>query len=52
MMFTPEEIILEDEIKRKDTIKMRYTPQPEEEVVKLLGSNMVVLTNVEDPTDI
>lgn len=46
--FTNEEIILENEIKRKDILKMRYIEPIEptvSKVVKLLGSNMIVLTN-------
>ena len=54
MNFTNEEIILENEIKRKDTLKIRYieppTPEPVE-VVNLLGSNMIVLTNQEEDWD-
>ena len=48
--FTNEEIILENEIKRKDTLKMKYIePEPTvTEVVNLLGSNMIVLTNQDD----
>lgn len=51
MNFTNEEIILEMEIKRKDTLKMKYI-EPDfgefseiRKTVNLLGSNMIVLTN-------
>lgn len=52
MNFTNEEIILENEIKRKDTLKVKsiieVKPQTKiREIVKLLGSNMIVLTNIE-----
>ena len=53
MNFTNEEIILENEIKRKDTLKIKYIievrPQTKiKEVVNVLGSNMIVLTNQDD----
>jgi len=51
-MFTNEEIILENEIKRKDTLKMKYKEPTEQLVIvttNLLGSNLVKL---EDPTNI
>lgn len=48
MNFTNEEIILEMEIKRKDTLEMKYNEPIEPKIrktVNLLGSNMIVLTN-------
>jgi len=51
MNFTNEEIILEMEIKRKDTLAMKYIEPIEtkiRETVNLLGSNMIVLTNQDD----
>lgn len=48
MNFTNEEIILENEIKRKDTIQMKYIPPTR--VIRngtsmFLGSSMLVITN-------
>ena len=49
--FTNEEIILENEIKRKDSLKIKYIKPTETKIVKtlkFLGSNMIVLTNIEE----
>ena len=50
MNFTNEEIILENEIKRKDTIQIRYIPQIRvirHGVSMFHGSSMLVVTNKE-----